>query len=107
MVNLQLKWVLRKIHVFKGGVRGESGVHGNSGSHDLDYPSLDKCVGRSSEKKWTRINKEQDERSKMRKESGTNALSKVNGKIVPTSSEILKIRETTINKINEVKNNSR
>ncbi|OPZ39527.1 MAG: Zinc ribbon domain protein [Synergistetes bacterium ADurb.BinA166] len=77
---------------FAGGVRGETGVHGQSGSHDLDYPTLDKAVGRSSDKKWTRINQEKETRSKIRKEAGTNALSKIDGKIVPTSPDVLKLR---------------
>lgn len=37
---------------FMGGVQGTSGVNGNSGVHDLDYPSLDKAVARSSEARW-------------------------------------------------------
>lgn len=37
---------------FAGGVRGLSGVNGNSGVHDLDYPTLDKAVARSSAARW-------------------------------------------------------
>lgn len=82
---------------FKGGVRGESGVHGQSGSHDLDYPTLDKAVGRSAEKRWIRINKEQAERNKVRQETGASAISKEPGKdkniFRPADRESLKVRE--------------
>lgn len=91
---------------FAGGVRGESGVHGNSGVHDLDYPTLDKAVGRSSEKKWTRINSDRIERQKIRKESGTNNLSKIDGKVAPASSEVLNLREAAITKFEQVKKGS-
>ena len=91
---------------FAGGVRGESGVHGNSGVHDLDYPSLDKAVGRSSEKKWQRINAQRAEREKIRRESGTNALSKIDGKVAPANPEVLKVREAAISKLEQVKKSS-
>jgi putative FmdB family regulatory protein len=91
---------------FAGGVRGESGVHGQSGSHDLDYPSLDKAVGRSSEKKWTRINRDKEARAKVRRESGTNSLSKFDGKVVPTSPDVLNLRTAAISKLSQVKKES-
>ena len=82
---------------FKGGVRGESGVHGQSGVHDLDYPTLDKAIARSSEKRWTRINSEQAERDKIRRETGSIAISKEPGKqknvFRPASTEALRTRE--------------
>jgi putative FmdB family regulatory protein len=82
---------------FAGGVRGESGVHGQSGSHDLDYPTLDKAIGRSSAKRWERINREQAARDKVRKETGATSLSKVVSRssttFEPSSTESLKTRE--------------
>ncbi len=82
---------------FKGGVRGESGVHGQSGVHDLDYPSLDKAVGRSAAKRWNRINGEQAERDKVRRETGAAAIAKEPGKdkntFRPADGESLKVRE--------------
>ena len=82
---------------FKGGVRGESGVHGQSGVHDLDYPVLDKAIGRSSAKRWDRINREQAERDKVRKETGAVAISKTVTKeaniLAPASTESVKVRE--------------
>lgn len=92
--------------VFAGGVRGESGVNGNSGVHDLDYPTLDKAVGRSSEKKWIRINAERVEREKIRRETGTNALARVDGKLVPANPKVLKIREAALMKLEQVKKSS-
>ena len=87
---------------FKGGVRGESGVHGQSGVHDLDYPVLDKAVGRSAEKKWGRIGQDQIIRSKIRKESGSSALAKVNNSIVPANPENLKVRDMALNTYKKV-----
>jgi putative FmdB family regulatory protein len=82
---------------FKGGVRGESGVHGQSGVHDLDYPVLDKAIGRSSAKRWERINREQAERNKIRAETGAQVLSKVPTKdaniFTPANQESVKVRE--------------
>lgn len=78
---------------FAGGVKGESGVHGTSGSHDLDYPSLDKAVGRSSEKKWKNINARQEKRAKARKELGTNAITEVNGQVRAVDSKTLSDRQ--------------
>jgi putative FmdB family regulatory protein len=93
---------------FKGGVRGESGVHGQSGVHDLDYPKLDKAVGRSADKKWTRIRQEQAVRDKIRKESGSVALAKVGDTVVPANAENLKVREMALNtykKVSKVNSN--
>ena len=87
---------------FKGGVRGESGVHGQSGVHDLDYPVLDKAIGRSSAKRWERIRREQAQRDQVRKETGSVALSKVPGKeantFVPTDTEGVKVRQMGLSK---------
>ncbi len=89
---------------FAGGVRRESGVHGQSGSHDLDYPTLDKAVGRSSEKKWQRITREQAERNKIRKETGVNAISKdKDGKFIPSSKDNLKVREMALTTLKKVR----
>lgn len=78
---------------FAGGVRGESGVHGNSGSHDLDYPSLDKAVGRSANAKWDNINKRQEVRARARRELGTNAITEVNGQVKAVGEKVLKERQ--------------
>ena len=82
---------------FKGGVRGESGVHGQSGVHDLDYPVLDKAIGRSAAKRWDRINREQAQRNKVRIETGSSAIAKTVTKdsttFAPASTESVRVRE--------------
>lgn len=60
-----------------------TGVHGNSGVHDLDYPVVDKAVGRSAEEKWKVYNQRKDDRDKARREFGTNAVSQDGDKIAP------------------------
>jgi putative FmdB family regulatory protein len=88
---------------FKGGVRGESGVHGQSGVHDLDYPMLDKAIGRSAEKRWTRINTDQAIRDKVRKETGSNEIAKLGNTFVPADTESLKVRETGLKTFKKMK----
>lgn len=88
---------------FKGGVRGESGVHGQSGSHDLDYPTLDKAVGRSAEKKWDRIRNEKAVREKIRKETGSAALSVESGSLAPANPENLKVRQMALRTFKKMK----
>lgn len=60
-----------------------TGVHGNSGVHDLDYPVVDKAVGRSAEVKWDAYNKRKEARDKARREFGTNAVSQDGDRIAP------------------------
>lgn len=73
---------------FKGGVRGSSGVHGNSGVHDLDYPTLDKAVARSSEKRWNIQNERTAAIEKVRQESGSRAVTyDESGKFKPLDSD--------------------
>lgn len=88
---------------FAGGVKGESGVHGNSGSHDLDYPSLDKAVGRSAAVKWENVNKRQDARSKARKELGTNSITEVNGKVQAVDSQTMRERQAGLEMFRKAK----
>jgi putative FmdB family regulatory protein len=71
-----------------------SGVQGQSGSHDLDYPSLDKAIGRSAEKKWVEYDKRKKARDKIRKETGTNAISTAGGSPAPADKQVMKVRET-------------
>lgn len=82
---------------FKGGVRGTSGVHGNSGVHDLDYPTLDKAVARSSEARWGTYRTDQSERDKVRKETGSAALTVgEDGKPKAADPATLQIRQKAI-----------
>lgn len=80
-----------------------SGVHGQSGVHDLDYPSADKAVGRSSSKRWEAANKRKAERDKVRKEAGTNLISVAGGKPEPVSTEAAKLRTMAMSTFNAVK----
>jgi hypothetical protein len=82
---------------FKGDVRGTSGVHGNSGVHDLDYPTLDKAVARSSEKKWGMIKERQKSINEARKSLNTNAIaSNSDGSYSAVDKSVLKTREDGI-----------
>lgn len=80
---------------------------GNSGVHDIDFPSADKAVGRSADKKWEKIHKEQDERNKVRKKYKTDAIRKVGNDYVPMSKNQLNVREQAIKKVKEVKESRR
>jgi len=69
-----------------------SGVHGNSGVHDLDYPVIDKAVGRSAETKWEGYNQRKAARDKVRKEAGTNAVSQAGDAIAPADAATIRDR---------------
>lgn len=82
---------------FKQQVQGLSGVHGNSGVHDFDYPSLDKAVARSSEKRWAYNRERQESINKVRRETGTHAMSMSNdGTVIPTNKEVLDQRQAAM-----------
>lgn len=70
-----------------------SGVHGQSGVHDLDYPSVDKAVGRSSTKKWEYYNARKSARDKARRELGVNAIKQVDDVVIPLDKQSSKIRD--------------
>ena len=70
-----------------------TGVHGQSGVHDLDYPVLDKAVGRSAEKKWSIHNERQNKRNEVRKKYGNRAIASIGGKDIPMEKPQLDIRE--------------
>lgn len=79
------------------------GTPGNSGSHDLDYPMLDKAVGRSANRKWEEFHNEKEKRDKVRREAGQHAVTQVGDAVVPTSSDKLKLREHAINAFKKAK----
>lgn len=76
-----------------------SGTAGNSGFHDVDYPILDKAVGRSSTKKWEKIHQDQAERNKIRRETGSTALTDTGSGYTPVSSETLNKRTEAFSKL--------
>jgi len=87
-----------------GGPTQGSGVHGQSGVHDLDYPKLDKAVGRSSSVRWTNFDKKKKERDRIRKEAGTNALSVgPDGRPKPMSSDVAQKREKVLSNLSKIK----
>lgn len=75
------------------------GKPGNSGFHDVDYPVLDKAVGRSSAKKWEKIHRDQAERDKIRRETGSTALTDTGAGYAPVSSEALNTRTEAFTKL--------
>jgi putative FmdB family regulatory protein len=88
---------------FKGDVRGTSGVHGNSGVHDLDYPTLDKAVARSADKRWQKFSSQQSEMVRLRRESGNHAITYNDGKFESTSSDHLQKRSDLLSKLSTPK----
>lgn len=80
-----------------------AGAPGHSGSHDLDYPTLDKAVGRSAAQKWKTFHEEKEKRDKVRHETGQHAVTQVGDRVEPTSPEKLKLREQAIRVFNEAK----
>jgi DNA-directed RNA polymerase subunit RPC12/RpoP len=80
-----------------------TGVHGNSGVHDLDYPKLDKAVGRSSEVKWGQYNKRKEGRDKVRRESGVSVVSQSGDTVVPASPETMAVREKALKLFDKAK----
>lgn len=88
------------------GQTAGSGVHGQSGVHDLDYPSVDKAVGRSAGKRWNSFNERKAKRDKVRKEAGTNAVTRVGDTVAPLDSGAASVRERAMNTFNTVKKSS-
>lgn len=83
-----------------------SGVHGQSGVHDLDYPKVDQAVGRSADKKWEHLNDRKKKRDKVRREVGANPVTQVGNTVVRASEGTLQTREqalTTFSKTKTVK----
>lgn len=87
----------------RGQTQG-SGVHGQSGVHDLDYPRLDKAIGRSANVKWSQYNDRKAARDKVRKESGNNQVSVTpDGKVLPSDVGTKVIREKAMGTFSKVK----
>ncbi len=88
---------------FAGGVNkgAGTGVHGNSGVHDLDYPVIDKAVGRSAETKWQAYNERKEARDEVRRKAGTNAISQSGDAISGADAGTLETREKALNLFNK------
>jgi predicted nucleic acid-binding Zn ribbon protein len=89
--------------VFKGVAEGDPTKVGNSGSHDLDYPSLDKAIGRSANRKWKEYAQRKEYRDRVRRESGTNAVTVDGDKVVPTDPAKLEARQKALRTFRNVK----
>ncbi len=79
-----------------GGKAGSDPTSGrsSSGSHDLDYPTLDKAVGRSANRRWKAYEPRKEARDAVRKETKSVAISDTrDGGFVPTDAATLKARE--------------
>lgn len=86
---------------------GDPTKKGNSGFHDLDYPSLDKAIGRSANRKWKEYGVRKAVRDKVRRESGTNSISiGSDGKPIPTNSKTLKLRARAMSLLSRAKRQS-
>ena len=79
------------------------GIPGRSGSHDLDYPVLDKAVGRSAEKRWGVYNQRKEARDKVRKQSGSRALTVSGSNVAPTDPGKLALRQKAIQTFNKAR----
>ncbi len=92
---------------FKGLSEGDPTNQGNSGIHDLDYPSLDKAIGRSANRKWKAYSKKKEEHDRVRRESGSIEISvDSSGNVFPTDTETLKIRKKALSIFKKAKLNS-
>jgi putative FmdB family regulatory protein len=90
---------------FKGGVRGTSGVNGQSGSHDLDYPNLDKAVGRSADAKHAQYARRLEARNRIRKETGSMAISQSEDVCLPADPRAIRDREKALKLFDKAKKN--
>jgi len=75
------------------------GESGNSGFHDVDYPTLDKAVGRDSAKRWAKISEDQSVRNKIRKENNTNSITMTDKGFEPTTQSDLDRRSNAFSKL--------
>lgn len=77
----------------------------SSGSHDLDYPSLDKAVGRSANRKWKSFSEKKKARDQVRRETGSIAITESkDGTMTPTNQNILSARETGLKTFKKARN---
>jgi putative FmdB family regulatory protein len=89
--------------VFKGKSEGDPTKKGGSGFHDLDYHTLDKAIGRSANRKWKMYDARKAERDKVRKESGTNAITVDGNNIAPADPVRMEIRKKAMNTMSRAK----
>lgn len=62
-----------------GFTSSSSAAPANTGVHDQDYPTADKAVGRSAEKRWETYRERDQVKSKVRQVGSSPALTRVDG----------------------------
>ncbi len=80
-----------------------TGVHGQSGVHDLDYPSLDKAIGRSANHKWKEYRGRKAARDAVRRQAGTNSVTVDGEKVTPTDPSKMEVRQKAFNIMSKAK----
>ena len=89
---------------FKGVAEGDPTRAGNSGVHDLDYPTLDKAVGRSANRKWKEYGARKAARDEARRRFGTNAISVgADGSPAPVDPKVLDARDKGLRLLKKAK----
>ena len=73
---------------------------GETGVHDIDYPVIDKAVGRSAETRWTDFKDRRDFEDGARKQYGTEYLGKF--PVGPHEDQYYKVNDTRLNERREV-----
>jgi putative FmdB family regulatory protein len=76
---------------------------GNTGSHDVDYPTLDKAVGRSSADRWQGYRKRKAVRDQVRREVGSNAITMEGDRPVAATAKRLAAREKAFTTVKKAK----
>jgi putative FmdB family regulatory protein len=69
----------RVIEGFAFQFTGTGGAPGNTGVHDLDYPTADKIVGRDADLRKEVLSARDEAKNGLRKQAGINGLQRING----------------------------
>lgn len=87
------------------GLSGSDPTSGrsSSGSHDLDYPSLDKAIGRSANRKWKAYEPKKEARDKVRRETGSVAIMETKDGPKAVDQKTLKAREAGLSMFRQAK----
>ncbi len=79
---------------FKGPAGSDpSSGRSSSGSHDLDYPSLDKAIGRSANRRWKDYGLKKEARDQVRRQAGSVAIMETKDGPRPADEATVKGRE--------------
>lgn len=75
----------------------------SSGSHDLDYPSLDKAIGRSANRKWKAYEPKKQARDQVRRETGSVAIMETKDGPRAADQATLSVREAGLSMFREAR----